>query len=157
MKRRSLVVVAVTALVLGISAGVAYAYFTSTGSGTGTASNGTLQTVTVQALAGGDSPTSTLLPGGAATDVVLRVDNPNSYAVSLVSISQNGTISGSGGTGSCTTTGVSFTAPSNPDITVTPGSQLVDLPGAASMSTSSSDGCQGATFHIPVTITVQQG
>jgi hypothetical protein len=32
----------------------------------------------------------------------------------------------------------------------------IDLKGAASMDTTSSDGCQGATFSIPVTITVQK-
>jgi hypothetical protein len=33
---------------------------------------------------------------------------------------------------------------------------LVHLAGAATMDTSSSSGCQGATFHIPVTLAAQR-
>ena len=62
---------------LTTTAGAAYAYFTATGSGLGAATVGTMQTVTVSALAGGDAPGSLLYPGGPAADVILRVDNPN--------------------------------------------------------------------------------
>ncbi len=151
-----LLVAAIT-LAVGIGAETAYGYFTSSGSGSGSASAGTMQTVTVAALVGGDSPTSTLLPGGPTAEVILRVNNPNSYSVTLTSVAPNGTITASGGIGPCTTTGVSFIAPSGPNITVNPGSDLIDLPGAASMSTSSSSGCQGAIFSIPVTITAHKG
>jgi len=93
--------------------------------------------------------------------VILRVDNPNDFAVDIVSITGSGPITGENGTGTCTTTGVTFTAP---DVsTITPSKTigahsnvLLHLPGAASMSSSSSAGCQGATFHIPVTLTVQR-
>jgi len=157
MRRRSLLLVAAVTLVVGIGAGAAYGYFTSSGSGSGSASAGTMQTVTVVALAGGDSPNSTLLPGGPTADVILRVSNPNSYAVTLTSVTASGTITASGGVGTCITTGVSFIAPSSPSITIDPGNHLVDLPGAASMGANADNGCQGATFSIPVTITAHKG
>ena len=61
-----------------------------------------------------------------------------------------------GGVGACSTSGVTFNPPATPSITLLPGSQLVHLAGAASMGTNSDSGCQGATFQIPVTITVQK-
>ena len=134
--------------------GAAYAYVAGNGSGSGSASTGTMQTVTVNAFVGGDAPTSTLYPGGPAADVILRVNNPNSFSVHLYSISGNGTITVDAGHSGCTTTGVTFTPPSSPNITIPSGSSLVHVSGAASMSTASVNACQGATFTIPVTVTV---
>jgi hypothetical protein len=146
---------AVALIACALAAG-AYAYFASTGSGQASASTGSLQPVTVTALAGA-TPASSLLPGGTG-DVVLRVNNPNSYAVTLTSVTGNGTITADAGHPSCTTTGVSFTGQTALNTTIAASSTtLVHLPGAASMSTASSNGCQGATFSIPVSITVQLG
>ena len=136
------------------SGGAAYAYLTGAGTGTGTAHTGTMQTVTVSALVGGDAPTSTLYPGGPAADVILRLNNPNSYSVKLTGVSGNGTITADASHSACTTTGVTFTPPSSPSIAVPAGSSLVHLSGAASMSTASLNACQGATFTIPVTVTI---
>jgi hypothetical protein len=142
--------------ILLTSAGVAVAYVTTVGAGTGTASAGTMQTVTVSALAGGDSPSSRLYPGGPAADVILRINNPNAFTVQVASVAANGTITADAGHPGCTTTGVTFTAPTNPNITVAAGASLVHLSGAAGMSSASVSGCQGATFSIPVTLTVQR-
>ncbi len=148
------VAVATGAVVLcGVTA---TAYFVSSGSGTSSASIGTLKTVTVAAVAGGDAPSSALLPGGPAADVILRVDNPNSFSVILISVTGNGAITPDGSHPSCTTTGVTFTAQAGLGITVPAGSSLINLPGAAAMDATSSNGCQGATFAIPVSITVHQ-
>jgi hypothetical protein len=136
------------------SAGIAWGYNTATGNATAGAHTGSMQTVTVSAVVGGDSPSSTLYPGGPAADVILRVNNPKSYSVKLYSISGNGTISADASHSGCTTTGVTFNPPSNPNITLAAGSSLVHLSGAASMSTASLNACQGATFSIPVTMTV---
>lgn len=145
------------ALVVGAtSAGAAYAYVTAVGSGTGAASTGTMQTVTVTALLGGDTPSSKLYPGGPAADVVLRVNNPNSYTVQITGVAANGTITADAGHSGCTTTGVTFTPPTNPTITVGSGSSLVHLSAAATMSTSSVSACQGATFSVPVTVTAHR-
>ena len=141
-------------VVVVVTAGAAYAYNTATASATRSAHTGTMQTVTVQALVGGDTPSSSLHPGGPAADVILRVNNPNSYSVKLFSIAGNGTITADGSHPGCTTTGVTFSPSSNPNITLVAGSSLVHLTAAASMSTASLNACQGATFSIPVTMVV---
>ncbi len=136
--------------------GVAYAWLSSSASAAVTATTAGLSAVTVSALSGGDAPLGQLQPGGTA-DVVLRVTNPNAYPVTLVGVTANGTVTSSGGIGSCTTTGVALVAQSGLNVAITAsGTTLVDLPGAASMSESSSSGCQGATFAIPVAITVHE-
>jgi hypothetical protein len=150
--RRRVFVAAAAGVVM--MSGAAYAYVASTGSGTGTASTGTMQTVTVNAFVGGDAPSTTLYPGGPAADVILRVNNPNAFSVRLYSVSGNGSITADAGHSGCTTPGVTFNPPSNPNITIPVGTSLVHLSGAASMSTASLNACQGATFSIPVSITV---
>lgn len=156
MKRRFLLVSAMVAIVAaGLATGGAYAYFTSSGSGSGKASVGILLPVTMTAFVGGDTPSSTLLPGGPAADVILRVNNPNTYAVTLVSVTGNGAITADSGHSGCTTTGVSFSNQPSLSITIgASGTTLVHLSGAASMSTASLNACQGATFSVPVSITV---
>ena len=106
---------------------------------------------------GADSPAATLIPGGTA-DVIMRVTNPNASAVQIYSVAANGQITADGGHPACTTTGVSFVPPAAPvGVSVAANStQLVHLPGAASMSTAAMSACQGATFHVPVTLTVRQ-
>jgi len=134
--------------------GIAYASFSGTGSATGQAHTGSMQTITVTAFIGGDAPTSKLYPGGPAADVMLRVNNPNSYSVKLVSVSANGSIIADAGHPGCTTTGVTFTPQTSLTTLIPVGSSLVHLSGAASMNTTSQNACQGATFTIPVSITV---
>jgi len=156
LSRRRIALLSTVALIACGVAGGAYAYFVDTGSGQASASTGSLQPVTVAALAGA-TPASSLLPGGTG-DVVLRVSNPNAYAVTLTSVTGNGTITADAGHPSCTTTGVTFTGQTGMSTTIAASStMLVPLPGAASMSAASSNGCQGATFSIPVSITVQLG
>lgn len=139
------------------SAGTARAYFSSHGSGTGHGSTGTMQPVTVAAYVN-ESFTTKLYPGGPAADVVLKVTNPNNFAVTVTSVVAGvGSIVADVSHPSCTTTGVTFTAPGTVSLAVpasTTGA-VFHLPGAASMSTASSNGCQGATFSIPVQITVR--
>ncbi len=157
MKRFSpLVIGVIVALVLGLSSGAAYAYFSNLGSGSGVASIGTTKSVTVIAATG--TANSKLFPGTSA-DLTLTLNNPNSYPVTIVSIAQNpsGSITVNGGVGSCTTTGVTVSTQSGLAISVASGNNVVvHIPDGASMSTSSSSGCQGASFEIPVTITVQR-
>jgi hypothetical protein len=158
LARARRLVAGLVALVAAIAAVGAYAYFTASASGTGSASAGTLQPVTVTAFTGSDSPSSPLLPGGTG-DVILRISNPNPYAVTLVAVTGGpGSISADAGHPSCTTTGVTFTGQTSLSNTIAgSGTTLVDLPGAAAMSSASSNGCQGASFSIPVTITVHKG
>ncbi len=155
IRRRSLLLIAsAVCVVVGLTSAAAYAYFTSSGHGTGSASVGSMQTVTISSTT--VSPATPLLPGGSG-DVTLKVTNPNGFAVTLVSVVGNGTITADSGHPGCTTTGVTFSSQVGlSDNIAADSTAAIDLPGAASMSTASSAGCQGATFSIPVTITVQQ-
>ncbi len=155
MRRRTrLLVGAVAALTMGLGAGAAFAYFTSSGSGSGSASVGNLKPVTVVAVTG--TPSTPLYPGSSG-DVILKISNPNSVAVTLESVTGGpASITASGGIGICTTTGVTFNS-QTPGATLNPGTTTLDLSGAASMSAASQNGCQKATFNIPVTITVHEG
>jgi hypothetical protein len=155
MKRRALIAVAaiVAAVVLGV--GAVFAYFEATGHGTGSASDGTAPTITIQAVASG-SPTSTLLPGSTA-DLLVQVQNPSSFTLTIVGIAQNGTATPEGGSG-CTSSndGVSVPAETGLSMSLAPGTSVLHFSGAAAMSLTSYSGCQGASFDIPVTLTVQQ-
>jgi hypothetical protein len=148
----SAVLIAGTGGFFGIHA--ASAYWTASGAGTGSATTGTMA-VSVSATTG--TPGTPLLPGGTG-DVSLKVNNPNGFAVTLTAVTGNGSITAAGGAGSCTTTGVTFSAQTGLSQNI-PGNSTdvdVDLPGAASMNATSQTGCQGATFTIPVTIAVQK-
>lgn len=153
--KRRWIALALVCLALGAWSGGAAAYWTNHGSGAASAATGTMSTVSVTAFAGGDAPSSSLLPGGSS-DVVLRISNTNSYAVTLTAISLNGSVSATGGIGACSTPGVTTNFPSSLSIAVPAGSTLIHLSGAATMSSGSSTGCQGATFGIPVDVTFQK-
>ena len=146
--------VATVAMVAVMGVGAAYAYFSSAGTGSGSASTGTLQQVTLVAVTG--TPQTHLQPGGTG-DVLLSVTNPNASPVQLVSVTGGGALSVRGGT-SCTAAnaGVAFHDQSGLAVTIPAhaSSVPVTLANAASMAYASASGCQGATFLIPVTITV---
>ena len=143
------------ALCLATGAGGAYAYWATVGAGSGSATNGTMATVTVEALVAGDTPQTTLVPGGTA-DVAVRASNPNGYAVQVFAISSNGAATADANHPGCVITGVTFVAPAAPlapAVSIPANSSvLITLTGAAAMSTASSSGCQGAIFSLPVTL-----
>ena len=150
---------ATTALLV---AGPVFAFYTAAGSGSSAGATGTLQPLSVQAATVG-SPASSLLPGGTA-DLLLNVTNPNATAVTITGVAQGGGVTVSGGSG-CTSdpswpttpgnSGVSIATTTGLSITVAGGaSDTVHVGGAASMTTASASGCQGATFQIPITVTV---
>ncbi|MGO9581815.1 MAG: Ig-like domain repeat protein [Acidimicrobiales bacterium] len=157
-RRAPIVLGAVVALVLGLSAGSAYGYLTTHGSGKGLASTETMKTVTM-ATAG--TPSTPLLPGGTG-DVVFSVTNPNNFPVSLVSVGleTDGTITPNAGHSGCATTDgnpvVTLNVPSGDLPVAIPANttQPIDLASAASMDAAATSNCQGATFDIPLTITV---
>jgi hypothetical protein len=156
VRRRVQRVSALSIVVAGGFFGVhaASAYWTAHGSGSGPAATGTMA-VSVSATTG--SPVTPLVPGGTG-DVSLKVNNPNGFAVTLTTVAGNGAITAAGGTGTCTTTGVTFTAQTglSQNIPANSSNVVVTLPGAASMNSTSQNGCQGATFTIPVTIAVKR-
>jgi hypothetical protein len=154
-RRAPLLVGIVVALVTGLGAGTAFAFFEGSGSGSKGATIGTPAPVTVLAATG--TPSTELIPGGTA-DLTLTLDNPNSYPVVITGISQDGSVTVSGGIGTCSTTGVSVPTQSGLSYTVQSGSTVVvHIANGAAMATDSDSGCQGASFEVPVTITVEKG
>ena len=151
------------ALAAGLISTPALAYFTTGGVGTGTAATGTLQPLEILLATTGTS-TSPLRPG-ASGDLILNVTNSNPTPVTLRRVSQGGGVSVQGGAG-CTsdpgwpaavgTSGVSVEV-TEWNIALPGGStQVLHLPGAASMNVTSAETCQGADFVIPVTVEVSQ-
>lgn len=137
-----------------LGSGVAYAYWQSTGSGPGSAGTGTM-TISAAALSG-ETANSSLYPGGSA-DAFLKVFNPNGYPVQVVAIVGAGTPQAANG---CSPTGVRFVAPASfteAQFTL-PADQstVLHLADAMSMDTTSASACQGQTFSLPVTVTVQK-
>lgn len=147
------------ALCLISGVGTASAYWAMAAYGTGTAANSAMRTVTVDAFIPGDTPQTTLVPGGTA-DVVLRATNPNPFPVQVYAVTTNGPAVADESHPACTVTGVSFlppAAPLAPTVSIPANtSELITLTGAASMSTASQSTCQGSTFHLPVTMEVRR-
>jgi hypothetical protein len=155
-KRVSKKLAVVTTMVAFASVGLVYAAWTTNGSGSGYAKAGTAQALTTVDVSA--STTATLYPGGPAGDVTIRISNPNSYPVTVTGVSGNGAITADAGHASCTTTGVTFTDKTGLSIAVPAnGATTYTLTGAASMSNASVNGCQGATFTIPVTLSGASG
>lgn len=139
--------------VLTFTGGTAYAFWGATGSGSGAATAGH-----VTALSATATVSDLLYPGGPAADVQVTFTNPNSFDVKVTSLSQDGAVTGSGGKGTCTTTGVSFASQANLSNVVVPaqsgetaGQLIKTFTGAVSMDNTASDGCQNASFTVPLT------
>ncbi len=153
MKRKITRKVTVGALMLGVTmaATVAFAAWTATGSGDGYAKAKTavaLTTVDVSA-----STTPQLYPGGSG-DVLIKITNPNPYAVTVTGVAGAGAITSDKGATCDAATGVTYTAPTSPSLVVAAGaSTQFTLTGAVAMSNASNNACQGAVFTIPVTLT----
>jgi hypothetical protein len=159
MKRLS--ALAVSALGAGIVAvgmsGVAYAYWQTMGSGSDsdTGSNGLSAFHTTATVAQG----ALLYPGGSAP-LTVNVDNTgNTYALTVTSVALDGSRSitvDAGHSASCLTTAISVSTPAAwAGITVAPNSSsgATTIPTAVSMGPGADNGCQGAIFSIPVTLT----
>ena len=150
-------VTAVIALALASVSGVVWAYIHSTGSGSGTASVTNLSAVTITSSTA--TPSTALLPGTSA-DATFRITNPNSVSLTIVSVVANGSLSATGAVG-CTgvNSAVTFSDQSGLSILVPANATnyAIDLPSAVAMGSSSSNSCQGATFDIPVLVSVHRG
>jgi hypothetical protein len=151
LSKRNLIIGAVTLLVM-TAATFVYAAWTVNGSGSGYAKAGSSQALTTVDVSA--STSATLYPG-VSGDVKLQISNPNPYAVRVTAVTGNGTITPDAGhAAGCTTTGVSFANQSSLTIDIAANSSTTSvLTGAVSMSNASSNGCQGATFTIPVSLT----
>ena len=141
-----------------VVAGLVFAAWLTSGSGSATTKAGSSQDLSI--LDASASTSATLYPG-VNGDVTIKVSNPNPFPVRVTSVSLDGTnsdITPDAGHASCSPTGVSFTNQTGLTVDVpaksggTNGTATATLTGAASMSNASANGCQGATFTIPVTL-----
>jgi hypothetical protein len=149
-RKRHLITGLSTLLLFGV-VGLVYAAWTTNGSGSGYAKAGTAQALTTVDISA--STAATLYPG-ADGDVLIKINNPNPYPVRVTDVTGNGTITADSGHATCVTTGVTFTDQHSQTLDVAAGSQTQNtLAGAAHMSNASDNGCQGATFTIPVSLT----
>lgn len=156
------VTVAFSTIALGVFAGTAYAYFSATGSGSGQAGVGTLLPLHIEHATA--TVSRDLFPDGQGT-LVLSLTNPNAFAVTVVGVVQDGPVTVTGGGAGCKsgtvgtpgTSGVAV-APvvaNGLNLSVAAGSSVtVTVATGATMSTTSNTTCQGASFEIPVTVTV---
>jgi hypothetical protein len=78
----------------------------------------------------------------------------------VYSVANNGAATADDAHPSCPAPGVTFTdppSPLSPAISIAANSStLVTLPGAARMDATSQSACQGANFHLPVTLAVRK-
>jgi len=137
-------------LALFLVGSVVFAAWLVTGEG-----NGAAQAVTADDLVVQPGTTSADLYPGADGDVELTIENPNAFDVEVQTIVGDGPVTSAAP--GCSTTGVSFTDQlAVTGMTVAAGATInVSLDDAASMNNSSDNGCQGATFSVPVSVTAQ--
>lgn len=165
LRRRAGVVLGVTLLLTG--GGVAVASWTATGTGQGSARAANVTGLVVSA----GSPLGNLYPlpadttpatgygSGTVGSVATTVANPNPFPVTLTSATL-GPVTTTPLSGRTCATGSVLTTTSAP-ITLSPPVTLaansaptaVTVPGALYMVSTAEDGCQGATFSVPVTVT----
>lgn len=158
--RQVLVVGAAASVAAGLGVGAAFGFMVSTGSSTASGAVGSMQTVTLTAVT--DTPTTPLVPGGTG-DVVVSVDNPNHFGVSVTSLTfeSGATITFDAGHGGCSTTDsqavVSLSVPAGdlPRAVAASTSTTLHLANAVTMDPTATSTCQGATIYIPVVLTVQ--
>ena len=123
------------------------------GSSTG---NGYAKAITAQSVTLSDASASTtaqLYPGGTG-DLVVKVTNPNSFGVTVTSVTGSGTITSDKGAACNAATGVTFTNATGLSQAVAGGATTTfSLVGKVAMSNASDNTCQGAIFTVPVTLT----
>jgi hypothetical protein len=142
-------------------AAVAYASFSATGTGSGHATAVTAQSIPITAAScpgNGD-----LYPGGPAGAICFTLKNPNPYTVTFTSVtylpSNTPIVAGSA---SCAAANVSIAtgAPTTlaTPLTVAPGQTTgtLSIPGVIQMASTADDGCQGASFDVPITLNGSQ-
>lgn len=165
--KRGIVLGAVLAVTAG--AGAAWAAWTVYGTG-----NAYAQADKVVALELVAATTDATLYPGATGDAVIKVKNPNRFPVAVTNVTWKPSdgVRSSGGIGFCSNTGVSFgdfsTSPMGSNgmlagarLMAAAGGQLkvgggetvqFTLSNAVRMINNVDNGCQGATFSIPVSV-----
>ncbi|MGY1686841.1 hypothetical protein ACI8AK_14730 [Geodermatophilus sp. SYSU D00867] len=96
-------------------------------------------------------PVADLYPGGTG-DVVLRLRNPNPYAVTLTTV-QYGTVTGGCAAGSVVPVQTTVTLAQPIRLEEDSAVQTVTFPDVVRMLPTAPNECQRATFTVPVTLT----
>jgi hypothetical protein len=146
VRHRLLVVTAGTVLFGG--GGAATAAWVAHGSGDADAMALSAQSVVVDNEA---EPVADLYPGGTG-DVVLRVRNPNPYAVTLTTV-QYGTVIGGCAAGSVVPVQATVTLAPPIQLAANSTVQTVTFPDVVRMVPTAPNDCQRAAFTGPVTLT----
>ena len=150
MKRRITVLSSLIALILG--ANIAFAAWLSSGDGSGTASAGEAADPVVTTTAVTD-----LYPG-ATDDIVVNVTNPNAYDAEVISIDVTdvrvAAANGADATDACAPADLDVDSLTGLDVAVGNGEDAdINLP--VKLINDAANGCQGATFTVDVTATLQ--
>ncbi|MDQ1683703.1 MAG: hypothetical protein QOC82_440 [Frankiaceae bacterium] len=139
-------------------AGTAYAYQQTTGTGSNSSTGATASAVTLHATATITAGTP-LYPGAPAATLNVTVDNSagtQAIKIAGVALDSNRTITASNALGTCTSFSFTVAPPSNwAGFTVAAGATSTQPVTGAVTMVSADNGCQGATFTIPVTLTGQ--
>ncbi len=129
-------------------AGLAFAEWLATGTGEGYAKSRTAEPLTTESV----TAAASLYPGGTG-DLVIRVHNPNPFAVTLTSVTPNGAITSDSAACDAGGHGVSFTGVTGLSNLIGANATTdVTLTGALSMAPTSANECQGVTFTVPVSL-----
>jgi hypothetical protein len=144
--------ITLSALFAGVlmAGSLAFAAWSAGGAGNGYAKATTAQVLTT--IDASASTTAQLYPSGTG-DMKLKINNPNSYAVRVTSVTGSGAITSDKGAACNASTGVTFTNQVGQTLDVPAGSAVTfTLTGAVAMSNASDNSCQGAIFTIPVSL-----
>lgn len=151
-RRKALAAVAAAATASTMAFGAA-AYWRAQGAGTVAGQVGTLAGATASA----SGAAGALVPGGSA-DLTVSVANPNAFSVTVDAIATDpgGTMTSS--SPSCDAAALlTVTVGSVAATTLAAGTSTdVVLAGAVALDASAPQACQGATFSIPLIVTVRR-
>ena len=153
--RKRVLAAAVVSAGLAVGAGVAWAGFTSTGQASASGTSGNVQMPT----AVGVLPAGQTLYPGVRRNIRVTVTNPNSFAVLVTRVdkSTSPVTVDTAHAAACVTTGVSLTNPPYGVAWNVPGgaTRTFQLTNGMKMTNASQNGCQGATFKVPMVITAR--
>lgn len=136
-----------------LGSGIAYAYWTTQGTGSGNATTGNLQTVTIDTVSFPTATAARLYPGGPTTPVTITVTNPNSFPVTVSSLTHGAITSENSG---CSGSNAEVTIDLTGLQTSTIAAGTHDLIASASMGVGSVSQCQGATFSSSFNLGVRK-
>ena len=138
--------------------GRAFASWRTPASGSGRVSVATMR-VRVRAVVIADNNGAALYPGGHG-DVIITLENPNAFGVKLTDVALAGRVTADDDHAACVASngqpvvGFDDMALSAPILIAAGAVRSIALAGAATMIAAAPSACQGATFRVPVTVTV---